>query len=212
MSMLFPSSYLPPILWFVDALYEESIVLEVQETFPKQTIRNRCVIASASGALNLIIPVSKPNGSHTVTSDILVDYSQSWQKVHWRSIEAAYNKSPFFLYYRDDFERLFKLKHRSLVNLNHEFVSLVLKLLKLKKDLIYTTEYPKNELLTGRLTLFSDKKADFSGRNYSQPRYIQVFEAKNGFLPGLSILDLLFNLGPDALSYLQSVHVLKTNL
>lgn len=210
--MLFPTSYLPPIHWFADAFYEESILLEVQETFPKQTIRNRCVIASASGALNLIIPVSKPNGSHTITSDILVDYSKSWQKNHWRSIVAAYNKSPFFLYYRDEFERLFNLKHQSLVNLNHDFISLVFKLLKLNKELNYTTEYPKDEFLAGRLKLFSDKKADSSWQNYNQPRYIQVFEPKNGFLPGLSILDLLFNLGPDSLAYLKSLHALRANL
>lgn len=200
--IFFPTSFLPPIPWIANSLQHDALTIEVHETYPKQTIRNRCHIANAGGKFNLIVPVVKPNGNHTKTMDIKIDNSQPWQRTHWRSIMAAYNKSPYFIYYRDSFEIVFAKQHEFLIELNHELIEVVFKLLKAKIDINYTSEFPKNSIKDGRVELFSAKKSDFDLDANNQPRYMQVFEPNLGFLPGLSIVDLLFNMGPETLDYL----------
>lgn len=205
--VLLSIAYLPPISWMAVALQNGKIALEIHETYPKQTFRNRCNIATASGILSLTIPVNRINGNHTKTCDIHIDNSKNWQLLHWRSIVTAYNKSPYFLFYRDLLEPLFFRKQELLVDFNSELLNVVLKALKIKTiEILPTTEYKIKPDSIDLRSSFHPKYPllDISCR---LPRYMQAFEEYHGYLPDLSIIDLLFNLGPDALPYLLSAEL-----
>ncbi|MDO9254324.1 MAG: WbqC family protein [Bacteroidales bacterium] len=205
--VLLSIAYLPPVSWMAVALQSDKIALEVHETYPKQTFRNRCNIATASGILSLTIPVKRINGNHTKTCDIHIDNSKNWQLLHWRSIVTAYNKSPYFLYYRDQLEPIFLKKHDLLIDFNRELFDCILKALKIKTiDVFYTTEYEMNPDSVDLRNSFHPK---YALRNISciLPRYMQTFEEFHDYLPDLSIIDLLFNIGPDALPYLASTEL-----
>lgn len=203
--VLLSIAYLPPITWMAVALQSGSIVLEIHETYPKQTFRNRCNIATASGILSLTIPVKRVNGNHTKTCEIQIDNSKNWQLLHWRSIITAYNKSPYFLYYRDLFEPIFLKQYELLVDFNRELLNVIFNALKIKNiGILSTTEYEMKPDFQDLRNSFHPK---YPHRDvtYNLPRYMQAFEEFHGFLPDLSIIDLLFNLGPDALPYLTNV-------
>lgn len=203
--VLLSIAYLPPISWMAVALQSGSIVLEIHETYPKQTFRNRCNIATASGILSLTIPVKRVNGNHTKTCEIQIDNSKNWQLLHWRSIITAYNKSPYFLYYRDSFEPIFLKQYELLVDFNRELLNVILNALKIKNiEILSTTEYEMKPDFQDLRNSFHPK---YPHRDvtYNLTRYMQAFEEFHGFLPDLSIIDLLFNLGPDALPYLTNV-------
>jgi hypothetical protein len=205
--ILLSIAYLPPISWMAIAIQSGKIELEVHETYPKQTFRNRCTIATASGILSLTVPVNRINGNHTKTSDVHIDNSKNWQMLHWRSIITAYSKSPYFLYYRDLLEPLFFKKYELLVDLNRELLYTILKALKINSiEILYTTEYAMKPYFHDLRNSFHPKYPH-RGVTCILPRYMQVFEEFHGFLPDISIIDLLFNLGPDALPYLAEVDI-----
>jgi hypothetical protein len=205
--ILLSIAYLPPITWMAVALQSGTVALEVHETYPKQTFRNRCNIATASGVLSLTIPVKRVNGNHTKTCDIQIDNSKNWQLLHWRSIITAYNKTPYFLFYRDLFEPLFSQKYDLLVDFNNELLNCVLNALKIKTiEIRPTAEY---EITPDALDLRNSFHPKYPLRNITctLPRYLQAFEEFHGYMPDLSIIDLLFNLGPDALPYLAGLEI-----
>jgi len=204
--ILLSTAYFPPVSWIALAIQSGSINIEIQETYPKQTFRNRCTIATSSGLLNLTVSVKKVNGNHTKTCDIQIDNSRNWQLLHWRSIVTAYNKTPFFLYYRDNFEPIFLKKQQSLVTLNTEILECILLSLRVKNiDIQYTTEYALKPDYYDLRNSFHPKVKTGKEITYILPRYIQAFEEKYGYITDLSIIDLLFNLGPDTLPYLAKV-------
>jgi hypothetical protein len=201
------TAYFPPVSWIAATLNSGNTTIEIHETYPKQTFRNRCYIGTASGLHSLTVPVNRIFGNHTKTLDIQVDNSHNWQIVHWRSIVTAYNRSPYFLFYRDHFESLFQSKHERLIDLNSEVLSIVYKVLNIKlKDIIYTNEYFQKTDLTDLRNAFHPKKNSIDALDLEFPRYIQVFEEYHGFIPDLSILDLIFNLGPEAREYLLKIN------
>jgi hypothetical protein len=210
--VLFPIAYLPPVSWIALAHYYKDVSIELLETYPKQTFRNRCIIATASGRLNLSVPVIRINGNHTKTADIIIDHSKNWQQLHWRSIETAYNKSPYFMFYRDRFEPIFFKKHEKLIELNRNLLEIVFKTLQIHSiNLNFTSEYKTNTTELDFRTRFNPKSNPYQNITSNIPRYIQVFEEITGFLPDLTILDLIFNLGPEALPYLKKIQILKDN-
>lgn len=187
-------------------LLTDSPIIEIHETYPKQTFRNRCNIATSSGILSLTVPVIRTNGNHTKTCDINIDNSKNWQQHQWRSIITAYNKSPYFLYYRDLFEPVYHKKHERLINLNQELIEILLKALNIRNiRMIYTDHYDLNPDFCDFRNSFQPRNRNIQSLQLEFPRYMQTFEAIQGFLPDLSTLDVLFNLGPDALSYLESL-------
>ena len=204
--ILLSTAYFPPISWIATALHFDQVFIENHETFPKQTYRNRCKIATSSGVLNLTIPVNRINGNHTKTNEIRIDYSQNWQLLHWRTIVTAYSKSPYFLFYRDYFESLFCLQTDTLLELNSKVLTIALKALQSNDLQIGNTEkyWLGDEFLDFR-NEFHPKEKTSKTLSFEIERYIQTFEEKHGFLADLSILDLIFNLGPQALPYLQKV-------
>jgi len=204
--ILLSTSYFPPVSWMASAIQAKSTTIEIHETYPKQTYRNRCHIATSSGILGLTVPVKKVNGNHTKTADIQIDYSTNWPQLHWRSVVTAYNKSPYFLYYRDIFEPVFLKKPMLLVELNHEILIRLFTALDNKHaELIYTREYELRPQTPDYRNAFHPKIKPGVAGSLDFPRYIQVFEEKLGFLPDLSIMDLLFNLGPESIGYLRNI-------
>lgn len=200
---LFSTAYLPPISYFVLLAKEEHIVIEQFETFPKQTYRNRTVILTANGPLSLSIPVVRTKGNHTMTCDIEVSYAENWPIKHWRAIESAYNASPYFLYYKDGLQKIILTPQKSLLQLNKNLLEYLLKKTKITTQVSYSMDYTKEG------TVERDYRNTFSPkvptRGIILPEYDQVFESKMPFHADMSILDLLFNLGPDTKSYLLNV-------
>lgn len=201
---LFSTAYFPPISYVAAMLDKPVVVVEQYETFPKQTYRNRAVVATANGLLPLSVPVIRTNGNHTYTKDMDICYNENWAAKHWRAIESAYNSSPYFLYYKDDVEAILNKKHRTLLELNMDILAFVFKKLKVAKDIILSTDFvvvDANEDIEDYRNRFSPKNKEI----IQLPPYDQVFEDRYGFQQDLSILDLLFNMGPDSLGYLKEV-------
>lgn len=156
----------------------------------------------------MTVPVKRVNGNHTKTCDIQIDNSKNWQLMHWRSIITAYNKSPYFLFYRDLLEPLFLKKYEFLVDLNSELLNILTKALNINiLEIPYTTEYHNNSDFHDLRNSIHPKINSKQGISCNFPRYMQTFEENQGFIPDLSIIDLIFNLGPDALSYLLKVEL-----
>ena len=201
---LFSTAYFPPISYVAAMLDKQVVVVELYETFPKQTYRNRAVVATANGLLSLTVPVVRINGNHTYTKDMAICYNENWAVKHWRAIESAYNSSPYFLYYKDEVEAILNKQYIGLVDLNMDILSFVFKKLKVAKDIMLSTDF----VLAEDVATIEDYRNRFSPKNkeiLQLPPYDQVFEDRYGFQSDISILDLLFNLGPDSLGYLKEV-------
>lgn len=201
-SVLLSTAYFPPVLYFYQIVHASDIVVEKEENFPKQTYRNRCTILSANGPLNLSVPV-KHHQPKIKTSDICISYSDNWQPVHYRAIESAYRKSPFYEYYIDDLKKFFSEKPESLLEFNTHILKVCLELIKCRKNILFSNKFEKEEKdLDFRYKITPKKELT----EYCFPEYHQVFSGKFGFLPNLSILDLIFNTGPECKDYLKSIH------
>ena len=118
MQAIFPIQYFGSISYYKDLVSCENVAFEIWDTYPKQTNRNRTSIYTSNGILELTIPVRKPNGSKTVTKDILIDNSQDWRKTHWRAIESAYKHSAYFEHYETELKALIYQEEKSLVLFN----------------------------------------------------------------------------------------------
>ncbi|MBQ5857268.1 MAG: WbqC family protein [Bacteroidales bacterium] len=194
MSHIFPTAYLPSIEYVSLFLKTENASIELFETYQKQSCRTRTNVMTANGIQTLTIPVIKTNGNHTLTKDIEISYKESWQQTHLRCLESAYRKSAYFDYYFPYFEKIYKQKFNTLIELNEYCLKTILKILKVKKDFSYTTDFEK-------ITNENDYRISLSkGTNKIEIKpYYQVFADRHGFIPNLSIVDLLFNEGPNSI-------------
>lgn len=201
-----PTTYLGPIYLYSKILNVQEIGVEQYDTYMKQTYRNRCTILGANGMLSLSIPVVKTNGTKTLVKDVHIDYSTRWQSNHWRSICSAYNSSPFFEYYSDEFAPFYEKNFKYLIDFNNQILEMILDLLGMKNKSVYTTNaYQKTiEDAIDFRDVITPKK-DYLGADpmFILEPYTQTFDEKMEFVPNLSIVDLLCNKGPEALSYLQ---------
>lgn len=199
--IILTTSYLSPIAYFRALLGGETIYLEKHETYPKQTYRNRCHIYSANGVLPLSIPVKKPMGNRTKICDILIDNSVKWNKEHWRAIVSAYSSSAYFEYLMDYFTPFYENSWNYLWDFNLELLHVLLDILEVEVSIKETDEfilhYPDGY---SDLRDISNPKSKIDSETF--PPYFQVFELKYGFIPNLSILDLLCSRGMDAKLYL----------
>ena len=201
--ILLSTAYLPPIKYFANILQFDLCKIEIHENYIKQTYRNRCNILTANGLLNLSIPVNKVDGNHTLCKDIQISYASNWQSNHWRAIESAYNKSPFFLYYRDDLEKFYTQTYELLIDYNTELLKFILKKLGISKEINFTNDFiPVNNSINDLRYSINPKTVQ---EKIIFPHYYQVFEAKHDFMPNLSIIDLLFNEGPESKYYLEKI-------
>ncbi|MGA3013521.1 MAG: WbqC family protein [Bacteroidales bacterium] len=202
MPVLLTTAYLPPISYIAGCLCSNQIIIERFETYPKQTFRNRCNIYGPNGLQKLSIPVVKVNGNHTQTKDIRISQNIPWKRIHWRSIETAYNNSPFFLYYKDLFIKTFEKQFDFLIDHNTHLLITILEILKIEYGIGFSDHFIKNPEGIIDLQGFSSKKNHHTSNAF--PHYTQVFSPIHGFLADLSIIDLIFNLGPEAEDFLVS--------
>jgi hypothetical protein len=197
--ILVSTAYLPPLEYFSLISLAGEIYIEREENYLKQTYRNRCYILSAHGPQPLSIPVYRGSLHKTLIKDIRIDYSKRWQQVHLRAMTASYNSSPFFEFYFENIENIISKKHAFLLDLNMELTVLILEILKVKKTISYSTNFEPAEVLKNdfRYKITPKKETHFPVKEY-----FQVFKTGEGFVPGLSIVDLVFNMGPDSVQYL----------
>ncbi|RZJ69551.1 WbqC family protein [Flavobacterium sp.] len=200
MDVLLYPTYFPSISHFVGVAQTDSFVLEVEDNFQKQTNRNRMYIYSPNGRQLLNVPVKHTSAAgHQKTKDIRIEKNFDWQKLHFKSLEAAYRSSPFFEYYEDEIAPIFFRKQPFLLDLNFQALEVVHKCLGLPFDHKKTEEYFHEVANVNDLRSLANGKKDEN--QFEQ--YTQVFGDKAGFLNNLSILDLLFNEGRYALDYLK---------
>lgn len=182
---IIPSNYLSPISVYSGLYRAGEASIEVHDHYVKQTFRNRCVIDSPNGPLALTIPVEKSNG-HILMKDVRISEHGNWRHQHWNALCSSYRQSPFFEYYQDDFAPFYEHRWEFLADFNQELQDLVCSLIDIQPAV-------------NRTETFQGVQPEIS---FSPKPYYQVFASKHGFLPNLSIVDLLFNMGPESVFYL----------
>ncbi len=195
LAVILPLHYLPNLEYFACLQQFDTVWIESCENYTRQTLRNRCYVLTANGVAGLSVPVLK-QAPKMLVRDVRIDYGQDWLKRHWGCLVAAYAKSPFFEYYAPDFKAVFDSKPVFLFDLNERFLTLCLKLLKSRKELKYNLSYQKevNFPVFDARSCITDKKGVNTYSFYQEYPYYQTFG--NDFVRNLSIVDLLFNLGP----------------
>ncbi len=195
--MLFHPTYFPTILQYQKMIEAKAIIFEVSDNFQKQTYRNRCYIYGANGKQLLNIPVIK-GSSKQKTKDIKISYAENWQKEHLKSLDSAYKSSPFYEFYIDDILPIFSNKTTFLLDFNIKIFELVNSLLPINISYSKSTEYQVKVKNDYRFLVHAKQEI-----TAILPKYRQVFSEKHGFIKNLSILDLLFNEGPNAILYVE---------
>lgn len=203
-SVLLQSTYLPPIVWISELKRADKVIIECCDHYQKQTYRTRSKILTGQGVMDLNVPVLR-TGEKMAMKDVEISYKEDWQHLHWRALESSYGSSPFFEYYQDDFAPLYDNKLSSLLELNNRLLEVILEELNIKKDISYTEEYISRE--TAEAEGLLDLREAFSPKRENEREslikpYYQVFAEKYGYVKGLSIVDLLFNMGPESVLYL----------
>lgn len=199
MKVIFSTAYLGPIEYYIEYIKCDNPILETNENYQKQSYRNRCSIMSANNILNLIIPVKKPKIlNNRKIKKIRLEKRQNWQNLHWKSLQSAYRSSPYFEFYEDKFSPFYNKKYDYLIDVNNDFHKLICTLLKVKPFVKMSKEYSSNYNKD-----FRNKITPKLSQKKKLAQYIQVFSNQIGFQANLSVIDLLFNLGPDALDYLK---------
>ena len=196
------TAYLAPVQYYCKLISYESIRIETCENYLKQTYRNRCMIATANGIQSLSVPIENPKTDKCPTKDIRISEHGNWQHIHWNALVSAYRMSPFFEYYEDDFAPFYQQKHQFLFDFNEKLRLTICKLLDIHPDVHYTTEYIVDVADDFRMSIRPRQPVVDHG--FIPIPYYQVFREKHGFSPNLSIVDLLFNMGPEAVTVLMA--------
>ena len=193
MKALLHPTYFPTIASF-SLLVKEPCLLEVSDNYQKQTYRNRTYIYGANGKQILTVPILHTGGEtgRQLYKDVRVDNQVAWQKLHWKTLQTAYRTTPYFEYYEDKIAPIFTQKHEFLLDLNLRTIEAVLACLHTDVSWEQTTAYHSTYDGVTDYRYLTDTKAAYE---VSQEPYYQIFSDKHGFIPNLSILDLLFHEG-----------------
>lgn len=203
MKTLLSTTYCGPVQWYQKLYRSEEVLMERQETFQKQTYRNRCVIATTNGLQTLTVPVER--SSSNLIKDIRISNHGNWRHQHWFALMSAYNESPFFDYYQDDFRPFYERQYDFLYDFNMEICHKVCELIDIQPNIKETSFYRSVGVKEFRIIDFRsaiNPKHPADDADFVPRRYYQVYERKHGFQPNLSILDLLFNMGPESVFWL----------
>lgn len=195
--------YLAPISMYAHLFTANGIIFDSETPFVKQTFRNRAVIATENGTQALTIPIAHTGGKQPMR-DIRISEHGNWRHLHWNAIVSAYRKSPFFDYYADDFAHFYEERDGFLMDFNLRLHAVVCELLGLERTtdtIINAIERVKNNIEDIRC--IAEPTALAGIQNKTPQPYYQVFATRHGFIPNLSIVDLLFNMGPEALIILR---------
>ena len=198
--------YFGPVSQYIYIPKASEVIFENEDNYQKQTYRNRMYVYGANGKLLLNIPVKHTGGKrqHQKCKEVRIENSFNWQNQHWKSLETAYRTSPFFEFYEDEFRPLYEKKTKFLMDFNYRCTELALDCLQLEPEISRTQEYfrePQN-MINGRNLVNAKNQLSLPLEAYTQ-----VFQDKHGYIKNLSIVDLIFNLGPAAGTYLQTQEI-----
>jgi hypothetical protein len=193
--------YLPCLEYFTCILQYDRIYVDIEERYVKQTYRNRCKVLTTNKVDVLTVPV-KSYEAGSLTKDIKIDYNQDWIRRHLGCFKSAYGKSPFFEFYAPELLRIYQKNFVYLVDLNYELLTFCLKLVGVKNEVMYNLsgEINSSEHVINDISLINNRKGNNLFKYYQPVPYYQTFG--NDFVSNLSIIDLLFNMGPEAKSVL----------
>lgn len=212
MNAILATTYFGPLQWYQKLNRFDGVLMEQHEHFLKQTYRNRCVIATTQGVQALTVPVEAPVGeglalSKTPIKDVRISNHGKWRTEHWNALQSAYGESPFFEFYEDDIRPFFENRWEFLLDFNMAITEKMCELLDIHPHIELTSSY-QNSLPIGEgwgetdfRTIIHPKHPQ-EDSDFSPKPYYQVYKERLGFLPNLSILDLLFNMGNEAVFYL----------
>lgn len=205
LNVILTSSYFPPIQYFSEIINSENVYIEINENYSRQSYRNRCNILTCNGILSLSIPIIRKKEKNNNICNIKIDYVTNWQRLHINAIISAYGKSPFFEYYSEPLFNIIKQNTELLIDLNSNILNIIFEILKIKKVINKTESFIK-KYPTNTLDLrysIHPKLINSDNSRIINKEYIQTFSDRFSFTPNLSILDLIFNLGPDSIDYLK---------
>ena len=197
--LLLSTTYFGPIQWYQKLYRAESVQIERWESFQKQTYRNRCIIATTNGPQALTVPIERQFTINCI-KDIRISDHGNWRHLHWNALHSAYGESPFFDYYQDDIRPFFEQRWDYLLDFNEAIREKMCELIDIQPKVDYSKEFTVNYMKDYRMVI--RPKNPEPDPDFTPKRYYQVYEQKHGFLPNLSILDLLFNMGPESIFYL----------
>lgn len=214
---LISSAYFGPIQWYQKLFRSDKTYVERYDSFIKQTYRNRCLIATTNGVQALSVPVERAECSlcademdffgKQLMRDVRISEHGNWRHLHWNALQSAYGESPFFEFYADDLRPFFERKWTFLYDFNMEICSKICELIDIQPLVEPTSEYvPADDprlLTVNDLRDVIRPKHPLPDSEFTPRRYYQVYERKHGFIPNLSILDLLFNMGNESVLYLK---------
>ena len=198
MNVLLSTTYFGPIQWYQKLCRADEARIERQESFQKQTYRNRCIIATTQGTQALTVPVER--GTSLRISDIRISDHGDWRRLHWNALQSAYGESPFFEYYEDDLRPFFEPRWEFLFDYNEAIRQKMCELIDVEPHVCFTSDFVKEA--PGDFRDAIRPKQPTPDPDFQARPYYQVYASKHGFLPNLSILDLLFNMGPESVFYI----------
>ncbi|WGD35071.1 WbqC family protein [Olleya sp. YS] len=199
--ILLHPTYFPSIAQCVAIANAEELIFEMHDNFQKQTYRNRAYIYGANGKLQLSVPIIHSHKERQLYRDVKISDVDKWQLIHLKSFEAAYRTSPYFEFYEDDFQPLFKLKSEFIFDHNLKCFEVISEFLQLDLSPKFTNTFEKTPLDLKDYRYLANARQE---KNIVLDPYTQVFNDKHGYINNLSVLDLLFNEGTNALTYLES--------
>ncbi len=203
-SALLSSTYFGPIQWY-QKLHRMPCIIEQHDHFVKQTYRNRCVIATANGTQTLTVPIERYDGTKCPMRDIRISDHGNWRHLHWNALVSAYGETPFFEFYADDLRPFFEKQHTFLFDLNLDIMHTMCQLLDVRPQVTLSEQYivlPSEDDAVVDFREAIRPKHPLPDADFNPTPYYQVRAQRHGFLPNLSILDLLFNEGPEGIFYL----------
>ena len=198
MTALLSTTYFGPIQWYQKLYRAERVQIEQWESFQKQTYRNRCLIATTQGIQALTVPIVRDESP--LIKDIRISDHGNWRHLHWNALQSAYGESPFFEYYQDDLRPFFAERWEFLLDFNEAIRAKMCELIDIQPTVGYTQAFAATGQSDFRSAI--NPKHPVEDADFDPKPYYQVYQQKHGFLPNLSILDLLFNMGPESIFYL----------
>ena len=200
---LLSSAYCAPVQWYQKLNRYDAVVVEQYDNFLKQTYRNRYIIATANGVQALTIPVEKGDTDKCLIRDVRISDHGNWRRLHWNALATAYGDSPFFDYYVDDLRPFYEQRFAFLLDFNMQMTAKLCELLDITPNISLSEEYVKDvESGVDDFREVIRPKHPMPDADFIPKPYYQVYAQRHGFIPNLSILDLLFNMGNEALFYL----------
>ena len=211
MKALLSTTYFGPVQWYQKLCRYEEVEIEQYENFQKQTFRNRCLIATPNGTQSLTVPVEHSTNcqlsivNYQFIKDLRISDHGNWRHLHWNALQSAYGESPFFEYYQDDIRPFFEKRWDYLLDFNEAIRETICELIDIQPKVSYSSAFRTESMEFLDFRSVINPKHPAPDADFVPKPYYQVWQSKHGFLPNLSILDLLFNMGPE------SIIILKTN-